>query len=416
MQNPSDNYEKMLPPDWRLVRLGEVISEALPGFAIGERDAKGVVQLRMNNVDTRGHLTWDEFIRVPATEDAKTKYRLVPGDVVFNNTNSTELVGKSAVFKGYPEPVVYSNHFTRLRTKRDQLDSLYLANWLIYQYQKRIFENLCNRWIGQSAVKNDMLFQLEIPLPSLAEQKRIAATLDERIVAVEKARVAAASQLEAAKALPAAYLRQVFPTEGRELPPGWRWAKLAEVCDSQILNKDPRAVPEAKIIYVDISSIDNKNKKIIAAKELVGKDAPSRARQVIKEKDVIVSTTRPGLNAVAIIPSELDGQVCSTGFCVLRAISDVLTPELLFYLVQSSHFVYSLQDLVKGALYPAVTDNQVKERSMPIPPLPEQKCITAILDEQMASAECLRSGLEKQLHEINAVPGALLRRAFRGDL
>jgi len=159
------------------VRLGEVIADALPGFACGERDAEGTVQLRMNNVDTRGNMVWDEFIRVPATDEQIAKYRLEPGDVLFNNTNSVELVGKTAMFRGYPEPVVFSNHFTRLRLKSEICDPSFLAHWLVCQWQSRVFANLCNRWVGQSAVKNDRLLALDMPLPPLTEQKRIVAML-----------------------------------------------------------------------------------------------------------------------------------------------------------------------------------------------------------------------------------------------
>jgi len=129
--------KRRLPPGWRWVRMGEVITEALPGFAIGERDPQGVIQLRMNNVDTRGRLIWNEFIRVPADEETVAKYRLLPGDVMFNNTNSTELVGKSAIFTGHAEQIVYSNHFTRLRTRNEQLDPGFLAAWLLHQWQRK---------------------------------------------------------------------------------------------------------------------------------------------------------------------------------------------------------------------------------------------------------------------------------------
>jgi len=204
---------QVLPAGWRWVKLGEVILEALPGFAIGERDPKGVIQLRMNNVDTRGRLHWDEFIRVPAAEELITRYGLQPGDVVFNNTNSTELVGKSALFIRYSEPIVYSNHFTRLRTKVDQLDSTYLAAWLLHQWQKRTFENLCNRWIGQSAVKNDKLLDLELPLSPLPEQKRIAGILNEQMAGAERLRNELEAQLHEINALPAALLIRAFSGE-----------------------------------------------------------------------------------------------------------------------------------------------------------------------------------------------------------
>jgi type I restriction enzyme S subunit len=124
----------------------------------------------MNNVDTRGNLVWNEFIRVPADEATVSRYQLASGDILFNNTNSVELVGKTALFAGHPEPIVYSNHFTRVRVLPTTADPGYIAAWLLSQWQARTFENICNRWIGQSAVKNDKLLTLEIPLAPLAEQ------------------------------------------------------------------------------------------------------------------------------------------------------------------------------------------------------------------------------------------------------
>ena len=127
----TNDTKKKLPVGWRWVKLGEVIQEAQAGFACGERDTEGVVQLRMNNLDTRGNFIWGEVLRVPKDGNNIEPFLLVPGDVLFNNTNSTELVGKSALFAGYVEPIVYSNHFTRLRTSGDTLLSAF-CNVLIF--------------------------------------------------------------------------------------------------------------------------------------------------------------------------------------------------------------------------------------------------------------------------------------------
>lgn len=202
-----------LPAGWRWVRLGDLIHEAQSGFAVGERDPNGVIQLRMNNVTTSGTFDWSSFIRVPADSKAIDFYRLAPGDVLFNNTNSTELVGKSALFEGHAETIVYSNHFTRLRTNVEKLDPRFLALWLQDEWRHGIFADICNRWIGQSAVKNDKLLGLEIALPPLPEQRRIAARLNVVMAEVARARVAAQSQLDAINALPAAYLRKAFRGE-----------------------------------------------------------------------------------------------------------------------------------------------------------------------------------------------------------
>ena len=165
----------------------------------------------------------------------------------------------------------------------------------------------------------------------------------------------------------------------------------------------------------DISSIDRKAKKIIKPISMIGENAPSRARKTIKEGDIPVSTTRPNLNAVAIVPANLDNQICSTGFCILRP-SGLVDSEFLFFLVRSEMFIKSISDLVRGALYPAVTDKQVLAEKIPLPPLPEQKRIVAELNSKMAAVEKARIAAEAELEAINALPAAFLCQAFRGEL
>jgi type I restriction enzyme S subunit len=79
-------------------------------------------------------------------------------------------------------------------------------------------------------------------------------------------------------------------------------------------------------------------------------------------------------------------------------------------------FIRGLSLRVKGTLYPAVSNQVAREQSIPLPPLPEQKRIAARLNEQIAAAARLRVNLEAQLAEIEALPAALLRKAFSGGL
>ena len=126
-----------------------------------------------------------------------------------------------------------------------------------------------------------------------------------------------------------------------------------------------------------------------------------------------MATTRPNLNAVALIPADLDNQICSTGFCVLRAGPRIL-PEYLFAFVRSGAFIDPLTELVKGALYPAVNDAQVLALEIPLPPLAKQERIAARLTEQLAAVERLTALLRDELAAAEALPAALLREAFGG--
>jgi type I restriction enzyme S subunit len=144
--------------------------------------------------------------------------------------------------------------------------------------------------------------------------------------------------------------------------------------------RDPRQKPGEEFCYVDIAGIDNETKTIGVAKRIVSAYAPSRARKVIHMGDVIVSTVRPNLNAVALVPDNLDKQICSTGFSVLRPSSKV-TSGYLFAFVRSPFFIDCLIARTTGANYPAVNDGEVKDVPISVPPLVEQERIVKLLNE-----------------------------------
>ncbi|HTG35007.1 MAG TPA: restriction endonuclease subunit S [Thermoanaerobaculia bacterium] len=166
----------------------------------------------------------------------------------------------------------------------------------------------------------------------------------------------------------------------------------------------PPASGDATFRYIDISSVDRHSKSIVGVTELQVRGAPSRARQILRADDVLVSTVRPNLNAVAIVPKALDGAIGSTGFTVLRANPKRLLPRFLFYWVRSPAFLADMTKKATGASYPAVSDRIVLESSMPMPHVDEQ-CHTAdILDK--ADAICCKR------KETIALTEELLRSAF----
>ena len=174
--------------------------------------------------------------------------------------------------------------------------------------------------------------------------------------------------------------------------------KLREVVLGATGSRNPTKSPAEHFVYVDVAAVDNSAKTITGARTVIGAEAPSRARKLIRSGDILVSTVRPNLNAVALVSSELDGQVASTGFCVLRALDKVL-PEYLFYFTRSKPFVEGLSSLVAGALYPAVSDSQVLDQELPVPPLPEQRRIVDLLSRAEGIVR-LRREAEKKAAEL----------------
>ncbi|MBK6746371.1 restriction endonuclease subunit S [Ottowia sp.] len=186
--------------------------------------------------------------------------------------------------------------------------------------------------------------------------------------------------------------------------------RLADVVITTTGSRNPAKKPNEEFVYVDVAAIDNEVKSITGAKRMTGAEAPSRARKVLRTGDVLVSTVRPNLNAVALVPEALDDQIASTGFCVLRAKEEVVLPKYLFYFVRSRRFIDELTKLVSGALYPAVTDRQVLEQRIPVVPLEEQRRIVDLL----ARAEGIMSLRREAQTKAQAIIPALFLDMF-GD-
>lgn len=187
---------------------------------------------------------------------------------------------------------------------------------------------------------------------------------------------------------------------------------LSELCESTVASIEPKRQPENEFWYIDISAVDNTLKQIATPQKVQGKFASVRARQVIRKNDVLVATTRPNLNAVALVTQQYDGEVCSTGFCVLRAGSE-LDAEYLYYFVRSDAFVYPLTDLTKGALYPAITDWQVLAQKIPWFPVDQQRQIAVRLKAQLAEVETARQAAQVQLREITKLADSIIHGSIK---
>ena len=134
------------------------------------------------------------------------------------------------------------------------------------------------------------------------------------------------------------------------------------------------------IDYIDISAVDNEEKRIISYQTIDSKDAPSRAKQLIKKNDILVSTVRPNLNAVAVIENETDNlMVASTGYCVLRCKDDA-DVRYMFNFCQSPYFIEDMTTQATGASYPAVSTSIVKSSLIPYYSIEEQHEIAKKID------------------------------------
>jgi type I restriction enzyme S subunit len=404
----------MIPDGWRRVRLGDVIVDAQPGFASGERSPNGVPQLRMNNVTDRGTFDWSSVLRVPADSETVTAYSLRCGDVLFNNTNSTALVGKSALFTEYEECIVYSNHFTRIRTDSSSLLPEFLALWLQFQWRRHVFENICNRWIGQSAVQRDKLLALEIALPSLDDQRRIAAEVREKFDRIDQARAAAAAQLEAAKALPVAYLREVF--EGPEAQ-GWLSFRLDELLARPLRTGISKpSSPLADKLCVTLSSVRAGHLDFAQAKPADVTDSAAEGCWVAS-------------NAFYVVRGNGNKALVGRGALAPASVPKVLFPDLLIQVIPDSNKVLPeflrlvwdsprvRADLESRARTSAgifkINQANLGAIRIPCPPVDVQRSLSSVLDQKISHTHDLQKALLSESEATEVLATACLRAVFQ---
>jgi len=137
-----------------------------------------------------------------------------------------------------------------------------------------------------------------------------------------------------------------------------------------------------------------------------------QARQVVRAGDVLVSTVRPYLRATAVVPSELDGQVCSTGFCVLRS-KYTYGYGYLYALTRTEWFTDQLNARARGASYPAVTDRDIMQLRVPFPKAKEPLSRFDEVVRLLLAQKRYRGAL---IGQIEALFASLGKSAFSGSL
>lgn len=174
--------------------------------------------------------------------------------------------------------------------------------------------------------------------------------------------------------------------------------------------------PGEEFHYIDLSSVSREKLSIVDSVYVNSQNAPSRAKKVIRENDILFATTRPTLRRITIVPSKYHNQICSTGFSVIRPNKEIVSSRYIFYLLQSEAFISEMASRQRGASYPAVTDKDVLGFSFHPPPLPEQQRIVSILDKAFAAIDKAKAKAEQNLKNAKELFESYLQEVFEQNV
>jgi type I restriction enzyme S subunit len=337
------------------------------------------------------------------SETGLKKSRLLPENSILvsciGNIGKMAITGTPLVSNQQINSVIPNEHF----------DYLFL-----YYAIKFALQNKSDFNIALVSILNAGDFgKIEIPfLDDKIKQHKFALAIQSKFEHVENMRQAALKQKEAAKALQFAVLREKFSWRaGEPLPAGWRWEKIGN-CITNDIDKFKKSSHSSKeISYIDISSVDSFSKSVVESKVIERENAPSRAKYILRENDIVISNVRPNLNAVALIDKQHENSIGTSGFTVVR-LKEGYDPNYFFHFFTSPYFVDYVTELVQGAMYPAINDKDIKKCLIPVPNFEIQKSIAELITRKIKKIISMNQPLDTEIVAIEALPAAILREAF----
>ncbi len=459
-----------LPASWEVAHVGDVIYDVQPGFASGRHNEEGigVPHLRPMNVDRRGCVDLAVLKYVPVRDGPRVRR----GDVLFNNTNSPELVGKTAHIDIDAE-CAFSNHMTRLRPP-DGLVPKFVAYQLHYLWMAGYFLHRCVKHVNQASISSGTLTEtVPFVVAPLTEQHRIVAEIEKHLTRLD----AAVASLQRARAnlrryrasvLKAACEGRLVPTEaelarreGRDyepasvllertlrerlarwegqekrrgkyweprppgtsnlppLPEGWAWTSLDQLLLSlrNGYSKRPEGNEGTAILRISAVrplSVDTQDIRYV-------KDATEVARDnLVAPGDLLFTrySGNPSFVGVCGVVRSLSQETLHPDklIRVRLAVSDVFPwfVEIAANTGTSRDFVSRRVRTTAGQS--GVSGADLRQTPIPLPPLAEQRRIVAEVERHLSVIQAAEEIAEANQKRAERLRQSILRRAFEGKL
>jgi type I restriction enzyme M protein len=276
-----------------------------------------------------------------------------------------------------------SDHTYILKSMDNRIILKYIY-WVIY-YNLDIIETGFQGQ-GLKNVSKKHLQSIKLPIPPLEVQREIVAEIESYQKLIDGCRQVVDS-----------WKPQI------DIDPEWPMVKLGDVCEINPQSSDPAELfGESEFVYIDITSVENGTGKVSYENRISPTVAPSRARRLVKENDVLLSTVRPNLKAFAILKKIPSKVIASTGFAVLRS-REVILPDFLYYSICSEFAVNQMVNNMGKGAYPSINSSDVENLSIPLPPIEVQRDIVKIIESERRVIDGCRAMIKSYEDKIKRV-------------
>ena len=417
--HPLKGYK--LPANWLTVSIGQVARSVASGFPSGAHNSegKGIPHIRPMNIDREGRF---DLSSVKYVEEEPSKL-FCKGVVLFNNTNSPELIGNTTAIL-VDTKLAYSNHMTRVHLE-EGLNPVFVARQLHFLWMSGYFRHRCNNHVNQASISAEPLADsVPLLLPPAPEQGRIADVLDELLSDLD-AGVAALERVQAklkhyrAAVLNAAVEGLLVPgaTPYRSRRIGAAIESLGQgwspKCESQpAADSETWAVIKTTAIQ-PLRYLEQHNKTLPAALK-------PRPHLELTKGDLLITRagprTRVGITCL-IKRTRPHLLLCDKAYR-LRCKKDTLSAAFLEVVLNAPRIVAALDKLKTGINDSGLnlTQDRFAELVVPFPAPDKQAAIVEAVEDQFSVIEHVEADLEAKLKSAQALRLSIFRHAFTGQL
>lgn len=402
-----------IPKTWNIVRAKNIFKNHKD--IVGEKENEYErLALTLNGVLKRAK----DDIKGLQSESLSTYQILNEKELVFKmidlaNVN-TSRVGYSP-YQGIVSPVyiIFNND------KYTKFGYYYFYN----MWQREVFNHLGNDGVRSALNASDML-NLPFPNITIEEANKIAKFLDKKTNEINSIIEKTKETIEDYKKYKQSLItkivtkgleknnknRDVFADNLKELPFDWRYMPLKYFVKLNANSLSDSTDENYKFKYVEIGAVSLSD-GIMEYQEYIFKNSPSRARRVVKEGDIIVSTVRTYLKAIAIIKDAQD-VIVSTGFAVLEPMN--INKDYLGWIIKSDYFTDIVSAKSNGISYPAINASDLINIKIPVPSIKEQTQIANKLNNVCKKIDKLIYDKEKIIEELEEYKKSLIYEYVTG--
>ena len=403
-----------LPKGWINVQVKDVTKSLSSGFACNKsfETTDGYVHLRTHNISTSGCLNFNQMIKVSHDKIEEKKSKIFKGEILFNNTNSKELVGKTA-YVDQDYDFAFSNHLTKI-VPNDKVHSKFLVYWLVSLQTSGYFNQICKKWIGQAGVNNTVLKGLTVPLPSKEEQKRIVEKLDALLTRIDTA----IEHLQESLTLKSSLLQSALDGHFTSITERMTIESLAEVKGGKRLPKGEKlSDEETEHPYIRVADFTDKGTIDLSGIKYISKEIHEQIKRYVISKDDLYISIAGTIGKTGFVPSELHGANLTENAAKL-VIKDKQKLDLsyLYLFTLTSDFSAQAGLATKTVAQPKLALTRLSKIEIPMCSLEEQLSLVSTIETLKSKIHDAETVLLGKIEDLKSLKASILDSAFKGEL